>query len=29
VAKLVSERMERGLHRNFEDMMKKKNYSPN
>ncbi len=29
VAKLVSERMERGLHRNFEDMMKKKNYSQN
>ena len=29
VAKLVSERMERGLHRHFEDMMKKKNYSPN
>lgn len=29
VAKLVSERMERGLHRHFEGMMKKKNYNPN
>ena len=29
VAKLVSKRMEQGLHRNFEAMMKKKNYSPN
>jgi hypothetical protein len=29
VAKLVSERMEQGLHRQFEDMMKKKNYNPN
>ena len=29
VAKLVSERMEQGLHRNFEDMMKKKKYNPN
>lgn len=29
VAKLVSERMEQGLHRHFEDMMKKKNYNPN
>ena len=29
VAKLVSERMERGLHRHFEGMMKKKGYSPN
>ena len=29
VAKLVSERMERGLHRNFEEMMKKKKYNPN
>ena len=29
VAKLVSERMEKGLHRHFEDMMKKKKYNPN
>lgn len=29
VAKLVSERLERGLHRHFEDMIKKKNYNPN
>ena len=29
VAKLVSERMEQGLHRHFEDMMKKKKYNPN
>ena len=29
VAKLISERMEQGLHRNFEDMMKKKKYNPN
>lgn len=29
MAKLVSERMERGLHRNFEDVMKKKKYNPN
>lgn len=28
VAKLISERMEQGLHRNFEDMMKKKKYNP-
>lgn len=28
VAKLVSARMERGLHRHFEDMMKKKQYKP-
>ena len=28
VAKLVSERMEQGLHRNFEDVMKKKKYNP-
>jgi uncharacterized protein DUF6448 len=28
VAKLVSERMEQGLHRNFEAMMSKKNYKP-
>ena len=28
VAKLVSERMEQGLHRHFEDMMKKKKYNP-
>ena len=29
VAKLVSERTERGLHSHFENMMKKKNYNPN
>ena len=29
VAQLISKRMEEGLHRNFEAMMKKKNYSPN
>jgi len=29
VAQLISKRMEQGLHRNFEAMMKKKNYSPN
>lgn len=29
VAKLVSGRIERGLHRHFEDVMKKKKYSPN
>jgi hypothetical protein len=28
VAKLVSKRMEQGLHRTFEDMMKKKKYKP-
>ena len=28
VAKLISERMEQGLHRNFEDVMKKKKYNP-
>ena len=28
VAKLISGRMEQGLHRNFEDMMKKKKYNP-
>ena len=27
VAKLISARMEKGLHRNFEDMMKKKKYN--
>jgi hypothetical protein len=29
VAQLISKRMEQGLHRNFEAVMKKKNYSPN
>jgi len=29
VAKLISHRMEEGLHRNFEEVMKKKNYNPN
>ncbi len=29
VAKLISNRMEQGLHRNFEDMMKKQKYNPN
>lgn len=29
VAQLILKRMEQGLHRNFEAMMKKKNYSPN
>jgi hypothetical protein len=29
VAQLILKRMEQGLHRNFETMMKKKNYSPN
>jgi hypothetical protein len=29
VAQLISRRTEQGLHRNFEAMMKKKNYSPN
>ena len=29
VAQLISKRMEQGLHRHFEDMMKKKNYNPN
>ena len=29
VAKLVSERMHRGLHRHFEELMKKKKYDPN
>ena len=28
VAKLISKRMEQGLHSQFEDMMKKKNYKP-
>lgn len=28
VAKLVSERMEQGLHRHLEDMMSKKKYNP-
>ena len=28
VAQLISKRMETGLHRNFEDMMKKKKYNP-
>jgi len=28
VAQLISKRMEQGLHRNFEDMMKKKKYNP-
>jgi hypothetical protein len=29
VARLVSERMERGLHRQFEEVMKNKKYNPN
>ena len=29
VAQLILQRMEQGLHRNFEDMMKKKKYNPN
>ena len=29
VAKLISKRTEEGLHRSFEDMMKKKKYNPN
>ena len=29
VAQLISKRMEEGLHRNFEAMMKKKKYNPN
>ena len=29
VAQLISKRMEQGLHRNFEAMMKKKQYNPN
>ena len=29
VAQLISRRMEQGLHRNFEAMMKKKQYNPN
>lgn len=29
VAKLISQRMEEGLHRHFEDLMKKKKYNPN
>ena len=29
VAQLIMKRMEQGLHRNFEDMMKKKKYNPN
>src|SRR6185436_17626228 len=29
VAQLISKRMEQGLHRHFEDMMKKKKYNPN
>ncbi len=29
VAKLISHRTEEGLHRNFEEVMKKKNYNPN
>ena len=29
VAQLISKRMEEGLHRNFSEMMKKKNYNPN
>jgi hypothetical protein len=29
VAQLISKRTERGLHRNFEDVMKKTNYNPN
>jgi uncharacterized protein DUF6448 len=28
VAQLISKRLEQGLHRNFEDMMKKKKYNP-
>lgn len=28
MAKLISERMEQGLHRQFENMMKKKKYNP-
>lgn len=29
VAQLISQRAEQGLHRNFEDVMKKKKYNPN
>ena len=29
VAQIVSKRMEQGLHRHFEDVMKKKKYDPN
>ncbi len=29
VAQLIMKRMEQGLHRNFDDMMKKKKYNPN
>lgn len=29
VAQLISKRLEQGLHRHFEDVMKKKKYSPN
>lgn len=29
VVKLISNRMERGLHRHFEDVIKRKNYNPN
>jgi hypothetical protein len=29
VAQLISKRTEQGLHRNFEDVMKKKKYNPN
>lgn len=29
VAQLISKRMEQGLHRTFEDMMKRKKYNPN
>ena len=29
VGQLISKRMEQGLHRNFETMMKKRNYRPN
>lgn len=29
VAKLISQRTEQGLHRTFEDVLKKKNYNPN
>ena len=29
VARLISKRMEQGLHRHFEDVMKKKKYNPN
>ena len=29
VAKLISQRTEQGLHRSFEDMMKKRKYNPN